>query len=109
VDDDGVALVRGIGASVEELEGWIEPHENTASVGACVLVVVRYRGGEGDRGIVRTEPVDCPPGTEILDDDGYPVLGLTTDVEGRTDDVPEPPVDRSKPCYSGGDCSQGGG
>jgi hypothetical protein len=108
VDDDGISLVRAIGASVSEMEGWIEPHENVASVGGCVLVVIRYSGGEGDRGIVRTEPVDCPPGTEILGDDGYPVAALTTDLEGRMDDVPEPPYDPPV-CLSGGDCSRGGG
>jgi hypothetical protein len=107
VVEDGVALVWGVAAEVSETKGWMWPETTTASVGACVLVVVRTRGGQDDRGVVRTEPVPCPDGTEILDD--IRVDELTTDVEGGMDDVPLPPPDRSKPCYSGGDCSEGGG
>jgi hypothetical protein len=108
VDDDGVSLVWEIVSSASETEGWIWPETTTVSEGACVLVLIRYGDGGDDRGTVRTEPVPCPEGSEILSDEGYPVDALTTDLDGRMDDVPEKPYDPPV-CYSGGDCSGGGG
>jgi len=106
--DDGVSLVWDIVASASETEGWIWPETTTVSEGACVLVVIRDGDGGEDRGTVRTEPVPCPEGTEVLSDEGRPVDSLTTDLDGRMDDVPEPPYDPPV-CHSGGDCSRGGG
>jgi hypothetical protein len=57
---------------------------------------------------VRTEPVRCPDGTELLGEDGYPVDARTTDLDGREDVVPEPPYDRPV-CHSGELCTEGGG
>ncbi|TFV60498.1 UNVERIFIED_ORG: hypothetical protein E4P37_19470 [Bacillus sp. AZ43] len=108
VDGDDVLLVWGIGASASETDGWFMPTTTTASLGACVSVVVRTGEGGDDRGSVRSEAVACPEGTEILDDDGNPVDAFTTDLDGRRDDVPEPPYDPPV-CMSGGDCSRGGG
>jgi hypothetical protein len=108
VEGDDVLLVQDIGASVSETEGWFMPETTTASLGACVEVTVRAGDGRDDRGSVRTEPVPCPDGTEIRADDGYPAQRLTTDLEGHEDDVGPKPYDRPV-CYSGGDCSEGGG
>jgi hypothetical protein len=57
---------------------------------------------------VRTEPAPCPDGAEIPGALGGPVDELTTDLDGGTGDVPEPPYDPPV-CHSGGDCSGGGG
>ena len=108
VDDDEITLVWGIAASASETHGSYKPTTTTASVGACVRVVIRIGEGDRDRGTVRTEPVRCPAGTELLDDEGYPVDAETTDLDGREGPVPEPPYDRPV-CHSGGDCSRGGG
>ena len=56
---------------------------------------------------VTTRPVDCPPGTET-DFEGYSVHEVTTDLDGREDDVAEPPYDPPV-CISGDLCTEGGG
>ena len=107
VEGDDVVLVRAVGVSVSELRGW-KNIEESASLGACVRVTVRAGEGGDDRGSVTTEPVTCPAGAEVLGDDGSPVEALTTDLEGRSDDVGEPPYDPPV-CISGELCTEGGG
>jgi hypothetical protein len=71
-------------------------------------VVVRAGDGGDDRGSVATEPVPCPEGTEIDDDEGNRIDRFTTDLDGSRDDVGPKPYDPPV-CMSGGDCSRGGG
>src|SRR3954453_9822308 len=105
-DGDVVTLVEPIGVSVIE-QHWFDSHEIT--LGACVRVVIVAGEGGDDRGTVLTEPVQCPAGTEVTADNGHSVDELTTDLEGRSDDVGEPPPDRPV-CLSGGaPCTEGGG
>ncbi|MGY2075115.1 hypothetical protein [Blastococcus sp. SYSU DS0828] len=106
-DGDEIRLLVGVGVTVSETEGW-KPQTTTASLGTCLEVLITVGEGGDDRGTVRTEPVRCPPRIEVLGDDNSPVDALTTDLDGREDDVPEPPYDRPV-CYSGGDCTEGGG
>lgn len=54
-----------------------------------------------------TQPVDCPPGTGT-EFEGYSVREVTTDLDGREDDVPEPPY-VPPVCISGEPCTEGGG
>lgn len=104
-DGDVVTLVETIGVSVTE-QRWFHSHEIT--LGACVRVVVEAGEGGNDRGQVVTLPEACPDGVEVVADNGHQVAELTTDLEARRDGVEEPPPDRPV-CYSGGDCSEGGG
>jgi hypothetical protein len=106
-DGDELRLLVGVGVAVSETEGW-KPTTTTASLGTCLEVVITAGKGGADRGTVRTEPVPCPTGTDVLGDDNSPVEALTTDLDGRFGDVPEPEPDRSV-CHSGGTCTEGGG
>jgi hypothetical protein len=108
VTDDGVALLWGVGVSLSKTEGWIERIETRVSLGACLVVFVSDKGRGGDRGIVITRPVPCPEGTEISGALGGPSDTTTDDLEGRMDDVPEPPHDPAV-CFSGELCTEGGG
>ena len=101
--EDSVTFLRTIDAKVETGGGlWYEQ----VSLGACVEVVVEYGDGGDDRGTVTTEPVACPAGTDLPGADGP--AGTVTDLDGRSDDVGVPPY-VPPVCYSGGDCSRGGG
>jgi hypothetical protein len=78
------------------------------SLGACLRVTVRPGSGDDDRGSVRTEPVDCPAGAEVEGYWGNRADAVTTDLDGREDDVGPEPYD-PEPCLSGELCTSGGG
>ncbi|WP_346619341.1 hypothetical protein [Blastococcus montanus] len=104
-----IVLVEAIGVSVHRTSGFIPEYED-ASVGACVRVTVETGEGGGDRGSVTSEPVQCPAGTDFgsaMWSDGH-VDEVTTDLDGRSDDVEEPPYDPPV-CISGELCTEGGG
>jgi len=74
-----------------------------------VLVTVRFGEGGSDRGSVTTEPVRCPEDVQFDTEKGVADVDVvTTDLETRSDDVGEPPPDRSV-CLSGELCTEGGG
>ncbi|TYP82903.1 hypothetical protein BD833_11735 [Blastococcus xanthinilyticus] len=106
-DGNGIRLLDDVGASVSETEGW-KPTTTTASLGTCVEVLITAGEGGDDRGTVRTEAVECPAGTDVVGDDNHPVSALTTDLDGFSADVPEPPYDPPV-CISGELCTEGGG
>lgn len=103
-DGDVLSLVLPISVRLEDGGGL---SYDSYSLGACVGVLVSTHGGGEDRGRVHTEPITCPPGAEVTVD-GYAVNEVTTELEAREDDVSEPP-DVPPVCYSGSDCSAGGG
>jgi len=107
VEDDSVVLVEAIGVRAQRGGGLSYEQRSLA---ACLEVTVEPGEGGRDRGHVRTEPVDCPDGVEVRDTmwvEGS-AQDLTTDLDGRSDSVPEPEPDRAV-CHSGDDCTQGGG
>ena len=105
VEGDRITLVLDIGVRVEAGGGLFY---ESASIGACVLVGIQAGDDDGDRGSVLTAPVDCPDGTVVENDRGGTADTLTTDLEWRWDDVPEPEP-HYEPCISGEVCDHGGG
>jgi len=106
VGPDEITFLRAVGSVVESGGGL---SYEQVSVGACVLVTVRFGEGGSDRGSVTTEPVRCPEGVQFDTEKGvHTVDVVTTDLETRSDDVGEPPPDRSV-CLSGELCTEGGG
>jgi hypothetical protein len=103
-DRDVVTLVETIGVRI--IEGGGLDYEDLG-LGACIRVRVEAGSGGADRGHVTTEPVRCPRGVDVVVD-GYPVDEVTTALEGRSDDVGEPPPPRPV-CHSGEICTEGGG
>ena len=107
IDGDTVTLVRVIAVEVLESKFAAPPEE--FSLGACVEVTVVPGSGGDDRGSLTTEPIPCPTGMEYdADPMTDAVRDMTSDLDGRTDDVPEPAPDRSV-CLSGDVCTEGGG
>ena len=107
IDGDTVRLVRVIATEVVESR-FAAPSEEF-SLGACVEVTVVPGSGGDDRGSVTTEPIPCPVGMEYdADPMTDAVRDMTSDLDGRSDDVPEPAPDRSV-CLSGELCTEGGG
>jgi hypothetical protein len=102
---DTVALVRWI--SAEGYEEQFLGGRRDFSMGACIGIAVVAGSGGDDRGSVTTQPVDCPSGVET-DVEGYSVDEVTTDLDGREDDVTEPPY-VPPVCISGEPCTEGGG
>jgi hypothetical protein len=117
---DDVQLVWGASATVSETDGWFERVTSTRSLGACLGIDVRAGDGGDDRGSVWTEPVPCPEGVVISPGPGEPAMAFgdgegdpsdwfTMDVDGHRDDVGPKPVNERSVCFSGDDCSEGGG
>ena len=102
---DTIALVRWI--SAEGYEEQLLGGREDFSMGACIGVAVVAGSGGDDRGFVTTQPVDCPAGTGT-EFEGYSVREVTTDLDGREDEVTEPPYVQPV-CISGEPCTEGGG
>ena len=95
--------------AAEVLEDKFAAPPEEFSLGACVEVTVVAGSGGDDRGSVTTEPIPCPAGMEFdADPMTDAVRDMTSDLDGRSDDVPEPAPDRSV-CLSGDVCTEGGG
>ncbi|MGY2067788.1 hypothetical protein [Blastococcus sp. SYSU DS0619] len=103
-EGDVITLVRTIATEIEEGGGW---SYTQYSVGACIEIRIEAGTGGSDRGHVQTEPVECPPGV-VVEFEGGPVDEVITDLDGRSDDVEEPPYDPPV-CISGQPCTEGGG
>lgn len=106
VGPDEITFLRAVGSVVESGGGL---SYEQVSIGACVMVTVRFGEGGSDRGSVTTEPIQCPEGVQFDTEKGVQSVDVvTTDLTTRSDDVGEPPPDRSV-CHSGELCTEGGG
>jgi hypothetical protein len=105
-EGDTITLVHAVG-SVVETGGGLSYEQ--VSVGACIQVSIRAGDGGDDHGSVTTEAVACPEGTRFRTEKGDTGVDVvSTDLDGRSDDVGEPPPRRSV-CLSGELCTVGGG